>query len=104
MAPFNANELKDLLVQEKWDEAKNLLEAYLSAPLTKEEKGAAYVAFVMTYIDVMHRLNRDYEDKLNEALESLQVIDVAEQELTDKINAAKIPASPAGRRVSAQRA
>ncbi|MDP2629447.1 MAG: hypothetical protein Q8P45_01970 [Candidatus Harrisonbacteria bacterium] len=61
-----------LLEEQKWEEAKRLLSTYLDSDLSLEEKGAAYVAFVSTYLKMVNQINEQYELILENMLTDLK--------------------------------
>src|SRR5262245_43111439 len=87
---LDTNTLEQLLVDGKFDEAKKMLNEYLSADLTKEEKGAIYVAFVMTYVSVMNRVYDKYNEALDETISNLEFIDKRKKEVSEKIEMGRL--------------
>lgn len=87
---LDADRLEQLLVDGKFDDAKKMLNEYLSADLSKEEKGAIYVAFVMTYVSVMNKVYDQYNEALDETISNLNFIDQTKKEVNEKIDLARI--------------
>ncbi len=87
---LDTNALEQMLVDGKFDDAKKLLNGYLSADLPKEVKGAAYVAFVMTYMSVMNRIYENYQQALDETLTGIQMLNKKEKEVSEKIDLARV--------------
>jgi len=78
-------QLSELLDAQKWDEAKELLDSYLNAPLSLEEKGAAYVAFVTTYLEMVNRVQEQYLAELDNLLEQIKITKREELETVDEL-------------------
>lgn len=87
---LDTNTLEQLLVDGKFDAAKGILNDYINADLPKEVKGAAYVAFVMTYVSVMNKIYDQYNQALDETIAGLKLIDTKEKQLTDRVDAARV--------------
>jgi len=85
MAKNKEKQLQELLDAQKWDQAKELLDSYLNSPLSLEEKGAAYVAFVSTYLEMVNRIQEQYLNELDKLLESIKVIKRQELEVVDEL-------------------
>jgi|GEM_PF-2211573 len=87
---LDTNTLEQLLVDGKFDVAKGMLNDYINADLPKEVKGAAYVAFVMTYVSVMNKVYDQYNQALDETIAGLTLADKKEKELTERIDLARV--------------
>ncbi|MDP3880988.1 MAG: hypothetical protein Q8Q32_02310 [bacterium] len=85
MTDSDKQKLATYIREDKWQEAKKLLDGYLNSDLSLEEKGAAYVAFVSTYLDIMNKINEGYETVLDEVLSEIKELDDREKELDEKI-------------------
>jgi hypothetical protein len=85
MTDSDKQKLAGYIRQDKWQEAKKLLDSYLNSNLSLEEKGAAYVAFVTTYLEIMNKINEGYEAILDEVLSEIKTLDGQEKELDEKI-------------------
>lgn len=87
---LDTNALEQLLVDGNFDAAKKMLDGYLNSDLSREIKGAAYVAFVMTYVSVMNRVYEKYNQALDETIANLNFADQKEKEVGEKIQLAKV--------------
>lgn len=87
---LDTNALEQLLVDGNFDAAKKMLDGYLNSDLSREIKGAAYVAFVMTYVSVMNRVYEKYNQALDETIANLNFADQKEKEVSEKIQLAKV--------------
>ena len=85
MTDSDKQKLAGYIRQDKWQEAKKLLDSYLNSDLSLEEKGAVYVAFVTTYLEIMGKINEGYEAILDELLSEIKTLDEQEKELDEKI-------------------
>lgn len=90
MSGFDTNKLEQLLRAREWDEARAMLEQALAAPLSYEEKGAAYTAFIATYLRVMNRIYEEYDMALSDAISTLKTIDREEQIASEEIDLARV--------------
>lgn len=78
MPTIDTTKLEQLLTEEKWDEAKKILDQYFQGDLTPEQRGGAYVQLASIYLQVNNRLNRQYEQTLDDALAVLKSINTSE--------------------------
>ena len=91
MAQLDEQKLTQFLDDERWDEAGNLITAYLdSIALTQEEKGNAYLQFAATYLGVMNTLNAEYERNLDAAIKGLKIVEKKEKEIGERIDLARV--------------
>lgn len=90
MTDSDTQKLAGYIKADKWQEAKKLLDSYLNSDLSLEEKGAAYVAFITTYLEIMGKINEGYEAILDEVLSEIKTLDEKEKELDQKIRLAHI--------------
>ncbi len=84
------SEIKNLLDQEKFEEAKVLMEAYFIEPLPEEERGQAYLNIVEMYVDMATHFGQQKKELLQTALTTLEEIDKKGRNLEDIINLDKI--------------
>lgn len=82
--------LQELLEARKWDEAKELLEASFSAPLTQEERGAASAAVISLYVQLMNRINRRYAAALDDAMAVLKDLNTHEGRALNEVDVARV--------------
>jgi uncharacterized membrane protein len=87
---FDIDHLESLLNARQWNKAKELLNSFLQADISEEEKGAMYVAFVTTYLSVMNRINDEYESALDDAIATVKTLNEKEKEVKTKIDLARI--------------
>ncbi|MDO8601943.1 MAG: hypothetical protein Q7R62_02355 [bacterium] len=87
---FDTEQLESLLNARQWQKAKALLNSFLQAEITQEEKGAIYVAFVTTYLSVMNRISAEYEAALDDAITNVKVLNAKEKEVHTKIDLARV--------------
>lgn len=87
---LDTNTLEQLLVDGKFEAAKKMLNEYINADLPKEVKGAAYVAFVTTYVSVMNKIYDQYNQALDETIAGLTLIDKKEKELNERVDLARV--------------
>lgn len=91
MVKLDEKKLTQLLDAEQWDEAGNLITAYLdSIELTPEEKGGAYLQFAATYLGVMNTLNEEYQKNLDQAIEGLKALEKTEKEINNRIDLGRV--------------
>jgi hypothetical protein len=90
MADIDTQKLEKLMEEQKWDEARQMLEDFFASEMTPEEKGAIYTNMAMVYMKVMNRINEQYEQALDDALMVLKDINNTEREVLDAININKI--------------
>lgn len=87
---FDTEQLESLLNARQWTKAKALLDSFLEAEISQEEKGAMYVSFVTTYLSVMNRINAEYEAALDEAIASVKILNEKEKEVHTKVDLARV--------------
>lgn len=87
---FDIEQLESLLNAREWAKAKALLNSFLQADISEEEKGAMYVAFVTTYLSVMNRINDEYEAALDDAISTVKALNEKEKEVNTKVDLARI--------------
>lgn len=87
---FDIEQLESLLNARQWDKAKALLNSFLQADISEEEKGGIYVSFVTTYLSVMNRINDEYESALDDAISTVKALNEKEKEVKTKIDLARI--------------
>jgi hypothetical protein len=83
---IDTEKLEKLMEEEKWDEARQMLEDFFASEMTPEEKGAIYTNMAMVYMKVMNRINEQYEKALDDAIDVLKEINKTESEVLDNIN------------------
>ncbi len=83
---FDAEKLEKLMGEEKWDEARQMLEDFFAVEMTPAEKGAIYTNMAMVYMKVMNKINEQYEKALDDAIDVLKEINKTEGEVLDNIN------------------
>mgnify|MGYP001559641670 CR=1 FL=1 len=77
---IDTKEIEILLEAEKWEEARTLLDRYMSRPLSDKEKGEIYTNFAEIYLRVQNDLNKRYEEVLDDAIATAKDINKAEEE------------------------
>ncbi|HEY4506097.1 MAG TPA: hypothetical protein VJJ24_01455 [Candidatus Paceibacterota bacterium] len=77
---IDTKEIEMLLEAEKWEEARTLLDSYMSRPLTDKEKGEIYTNFAEVYLRVQNDLNKRYEEVLDDAIATAKDINHAEED------------------------
>jgi hypothetical protein len=82
---LDQDKLDHLMEAGKWDEAKVMLDGYISQMTSAEQMGASYLSLASIYLKVMNRLDADYEATLDETLAALKKLDAAEQSTKDQI-------------------
>ncbi len=87
---LDTNTLEQLLVDGKFDAAKVMLNEYINSDLSREVKGAAYVAFVTTYVSVMNKIYDQYNQALDETIAGLTLADKKEKEMTERVDLARV--------------
>lgn len=90
MSTFDVEQLESLLNAREWAKAKALLQSGLQSDISREEKGALYVAFVTTYLSVMNRINAEYEAALDDAISTVKALNEKEKEVHKKVDLARI--------------
>jgi hypothetical protein len=90
MSNIDNEKLEKLMEEQKWDEARQMLEDFFASEMTAEEKGAVYVNMAAIYMKVMNKINEQYESALDDALMVLKDINNTEREVLDAININKI--------------
>lgn len=85
MSNKDKKKLASFIREDKWDQAKKLLDSYLKSDLSLEEKGAAYVAFITTYLDIVSKINEGYEAVLDEVLSELKELEKREAKVEEEI-------------------
>ena len=83
---IDTEKLEKLMEEEKWDEARQMLEDFFASEMTPEEKGAIYTNMAMVYMKVMNRINEQYEKALDDAIDVLKEINKTESEVLDNNN------------------
>jgi hypothetical protein len=78
--------LRNLLEQEKFEEAKSLLENYFSQPLDSKEEKNAYLNVVDIYLDVATHFAKQKKQLMESALGTLESLDSREKKLSDFID------------------
>ncbi|MDB5259767.1 MAG: hypothetical protein JWO73_975 [Candidatus Taylorbacteria bacterium] len=74
----------------KTEEARKLLAAAVSEPLSDEEKGRALVSLAMLYIEVKNKINADLLADMKKTIETLKVIGKVEFAVNDKVKLAEV--------------
>ena len=87
--PANLDQLESLIEQQKWSEAKFLLEAYFNGHDTPQEIGKAYLDFAEVYLEVMTKYKKQQLEMLQTGVEVLEKLDKTEQAALDVINLKK---------------
>ena len=77
------SQLKDLIKENKLDEAKGILTTILDRPLTDEEKGEAIVTLTMLYIEAKNSMDKEFLDVYEKTMKSIKDIDNAQSRLAD---------------------
>lgn len=77
---IDTTEIESLLEAEKWEEARGLLDKYLSRALTEKEKGEIYTNFAQVYLKVQNEINKKYEEVLDNAIATAKDITKSEVE------------------------
>ncbi|MEX0673031.1 MAG: hypothetical protein WDZ82_02325 [Candidatus Paceibacterota bacterium] len=73
-------DVKALLEQEKFDEAKVAIQELVSRPISDKEQGEQVVKMLVAYMQYMTDLNEEYAETLDEAMKLLGDIDKQESE------------------------
>jgi hypothetical protein len=68
------------------ESAGKLIDSYLSAEVTAEEKGAMYMAMASAYMEMQNRINERYADILEENTAELKRMDEEEKLLLEDID------------------
>lgn len=88
--PFDPQVLTELIEQKKFVEAKKIIDDVLSEPLTSEQKGEIYVKVASLYLDISNRINKEYLDELNTAVDLLKQTSKDQKGSEEKIKIAEI--------------
>jgi hypothetical protein len=87
---IDISQIQNLLEQEKFAEAKLLLEQFFGQELTSEERGSAYLNVAEMYMDIATHFNQQKRDLLKSALDNLSDFDKKGNQLDDMIQIAKV--------------
>lgn len=94
------NQLKQLISEKRFDEAKTALHDYINQmELTEEEKGAVLVNFTSLYMKVLSDINANYEEELDAIIAALKDLDAKESLLNDKIDLAAVRSKIKGEKI-----
>ena len=83
-------ELEKLLSEKKTDEAKALIKGIVLEKMTPEEKGESLVNIASMYLDIMNKIDRQYEQALKDALTGLKDLDNRESKAKDEESLRKV--------------
>ena len=90
MNQVDAAKLTEFLEKEQWDKAKELLDGYMRSLSTEDAKGEAYLGFAALYMDVNNKVNRRYEQALDDAIATLKDIKSAEKKAKNEVDIARV--------------
>ena len=90
MNDFDSKKLDGLLAAGKLDEAKKLITAIFTGPEKPNDKTDAAIDYALAYIKVVNKIQRDYLDSLNEAVDLLQKTKASEGKVNDTVKLAKL--------------
>ncbi|MCX6808113.1 MAG: hypothetical protein NTW50_00400 [Candidatus Berkelbacteria bacterium] len=86
MKDLDKDLLKSLFEDEKYGEARQVLDQYLAQDLSDAEKGEAYVEAVMEYMTMANEINTRYLSSLQEIVASLKELEEKKEEYIKKID------------------
>jgi flagellin-specific chaperone FliS len=69
--------LEQLIKEQRFEEAKAILDAFFAKEWTKEEKGEMYVQLMMMYMQITNRLNEEYLQTLDETIATIKEINTS---------------------------
>jgi uncharacterized protein HemY len=77
--------IEKLLEEEKFEEAKKVIEEAFRQNLDDEEKGELLSKISLLYMEVTNSINRKYKKALEDALESIKNINSFESKVADEV-------------------
>lgn len=86
----DTKKLNDLLTEKKFDEAATLITEAVSSPLSEPEKGVALVEMASAYLGTVNNVMADYRDLLKDVVEGLKKLNIADQDVDDKLKLARV--------------
>ena len=72
---FDEKKLLQLLGQEKYEEAKKIIQEVLASDLTPEERGAALTNMAQLYLELNNKMSERYLATLEDAITTLKAMD-----------------------------
>lgn len=93
------NTPKKILVSknpEAWLEADKLFTAVRQTPLTKAERGAAYIGLAEIYLDTMNGVLLQYKNSLEETIRDWDKLTRLGKDFENQLSVAKVRSSLAG--------
>jgi hypothetical protein len=72
---FDQNKLEKLVEENKLEEAKVMLDQYLNAPQTEEEKTEMYIEYTKLYLEITKKIQEQYIESLKGIVSDLEEID-----------------------------
>ena len=81
---------KDLVKENRLDEAKAILARIIEKPLTDEERGAVLTNLAMFYIEVSNSMDKEFLDNYEKTMAAIKKIESSQKGLEDKQKLASI--------------
>lgn len=89
MNTIDEKKLESLVADQKWDEAKALLDEFFKSEMTPAEKGELYANLASIYMKVMTNINHKYSAALGDAIENLKQIETDDGTIKDTLDLSK---------------
>lgn len=90
MAAINFAELEALMGANKWDEVEKILNDYIDADNSDDERGEAYVALAEVYARAKLHYSKQYLAKLQDSMQALNALNAAAGNIDKDIGIAKV--------------
>lgn len=85
--------IDELMKQSRWDEAQALLEELFSSDVMfDEERGKAFITYVMAYLEALITINQQYKAALEDATTLLKTVDKVGTEIKEDIDLTRLKA------------